>query len=149
MLHWEWNLGGGRGQAGGITQETGIGKELCSAVGRLDSFLTAYTKGTNGLSSGTNGLNSTLQALEVITGVFMTEVQTWVAMEIDIAFFSRKTLSREGRRGSLIPFSEVQSQEMQQIDWGHGVRRKKYMWFPSCRQHPKIMLFKYSGFPSA
>lgn len=58
-----------------MTQKTGTSREFCSAVGRLDSFLTAYKKGTDGLSSGTNGLNSTLQVLEVITGGFITEVQ--------------------------------------------------------------------------
>lgn len=61
--------------------------EFCSAVGRLDSFLAAFTKGTGGLSSGTNGLNFTLQVLEVITGGFITEVQDWGAMEIDTPFF--------------------------------------------------------------
>lgn len=73
-----------------MTQETSTGREFCSAVGRFDSFLTTYTKGTDGLSSATNGLNSTLQVLVVtifITGSFIAEVQAWVAMEIDTPFF--------------------------------------------------------------
>lgn len=58
-----------------MTLETGTGREFCSAVSRLDSFLTACTKGTGGVSSGANDLNSTLWVLEVITGGFLTEVQ--------------------------------------------------------------------------